>query len=185
MLLPGVGHHIRTETRLHGVGSRGRGASWVDQTLSRANSGNMRRAVSCGLPWLLVGLSLIGGCRGGSQPNFRYSLGFSGELRYTDGKPAPPCRIRLIPFESYEGFVGVEAEGESLPTGKFSLKTLGTNRVFPGRYKVVLTPLTELPAANNEENRIPERYRQFETTDLIFDISPKARHLYLLTIKRE
>jgi len=129
--------------------------------------------------WLAIG------CQRAGEPNFRYALGFNGELRYTDGKPAPPCRIRFVPFESFEGFVGVDAEGESLPNGSFMLKTMGKNRIFPGRYKVVLSPMNQVAtdAANNQP--IPERYRQFETTDLIVDISSKARHVYLVTIKRE
>lgn len=134
---------------------------------------------------LLIAFGGIPGCQRAGQPNFRHSMGFSGELRYNDGKPAPPCRIRFVPFESFEGFVGVEAEGESLPNGQFTLKTLGVNRIFPGRYKVVLTPLVEATTGENSETPVPRRYRQFETTDLTIDISPKARHLYVVMIKRQ
>jgi hypothetical protein len=135
-------------------------------------------------PIVLACLGVLG-CERASRPNLRFSLGFNGELRYMDGKPAPPCRVRFIPFESFEGFVGVEAEGESTPSGSFTLKTLGANRIFPGRYKVVLKPLTEVTTGENNPSPIPQRYRQFETTDLVIDVSSKARHVYLVTIKRE
>ncbi len=129
---------------------------------------------------LLVALLGVFGC-GGIK-----TYPVQGVIRYKDGKSVEPLARGAVEFEALEGEAkGRNARGDIQPDGSFSLTTfaLGTGAV-EGKHRVLI-----VPPAPKEEGPAPKvlapRFRRYETSNLVFTVTPDAeKNQFVIEVTR-
>lgn len=136
---------------------------------------------------LLFGACLLASaCKDGGSGKSPFTfVGFTGSLRFADGKPVQRVRVKLVPFETAEGYEGSPAEGITDENGVFTPQTEGVGRIYFGRYKIVLEPLKPDAERTSVESPIPPRYRSLETSDRKLDVTKTGPRAVTVLLERE
>ncbi len=102
----------------------------------------------------VVGMSLIAAGCGGSRPSTSSSVYGVVTL---DGESLPEGTVNFASPMTGNAAIATVSEGKFVVTGG----------MVPGDYKIVVTPPTPTPDnPTPKESKIPEKYRNPETTDL-------------------
>lgn len=126
---------------------------------------------------MLIAALLVAGCGGGR------TAPVEGQVKFKDGSDVSVLAGYEVSFSPEAG--KASATGQLDAAGKFQLSTFGNNDgAMPGKYRVAVSPpLPTDPDKPPPKAAIPDRYKDFQTSQLTAEVKP-GRNAIELELER-